>query len=202
MNTETPSAEDKLSSANAKIAELESTLVNAVTNAKFMQRCANDTSLAKEALQKQNLELTSKCEKLTGYLAHEATLNLELEATVEKMRGVLDSHLRLDCAWDLGSVLAQLCKAVRHLRDDHDCDTDGHEAFWGALETAEQIDLAPLASALSLTPSSALLAYALELAERAFREGWEDCDSGDYTAPGSAFMNSDTRRSITKEKDL
>lgn len=81
--------EDKLSSANAKIAELEKELDQVNAGFEVWQRVIGETTA-------QNLELTAKCEKLTGYLAHEATLNLELEATVKKLREALDLIQRAD----------------------------------------------------------------------------------------------------------
>lgn len=186
-------AQEMLSAANANIAELESfksaaTLlgIESINVSNPCERWMLRNKRA-DAMEQQNLELAAKAEKLTGYLAHEATLNLELEATVEKMREALSAQHR----WHL------------HQTDRTPIMFGDTIGIIPADEYSDCEMCDKTMAALSLAPSSALLAHDLEVAERAFPEGFQagknylrwddDCHA--------AFLVSQTRRAIMEGKE-
>lgn len=155
---------ERLSDANAKIAALEKVIE------------LGDSILGK--LLREKDELAAKVEKLTGYLAHEATLNLELEAKCE--------------------ALKVQARRYRELRESKDCMCSIQNEAGDIDRCARCWDLEDIDAALSLTPSSALLAHDLELAERAMKECHTliHLPSFRFSAFENMWLASQTRRSI------
>lgn len=189
--------DNKLSSANAKVAELQTKLAyaeDAAEKGRLARENAGGMEMGIADMEKQVAEHWRTIRKLDdsiGELAKDAESerrakvdyqkqNLELAATVEKMK---EASVKLgeflDCGCTPGSFIygCNRCRVRREI----------------------------IKPALSLTPSSALLAHDLEIAERAWFECAEIflvCRSGQERAvvAKQTFRDSQTRRSLTEGK--
>lgn len=60
----------------------------------------------------------------------------------------------LESAWPPRDCVAKLVAAVEHLKNDHDCDTHGHEEIWITLDIAKRWLAASPAGASPVVPPS------------------------------------------------